>query len=99
MTPSQHTPAPWKLNKKAPLVYAGEGKEVLTLIAATDVPTGMPAHEPSFEERFANARLIAAAPELLAALELVARTVGNPYGKYSDFEDIMFAAINKAKGK
>ena len=43
-------------------------------------------------------RLIAAAPDMLEALELVAKTIANPNGTDSHFEDKLFAAINKAKG-
>jgi len=63
---SKHTPGPWRIGRKVPhLVIAGtEG--CLICDCALDEITPM-------EEFRANAKLIAAAPELLAALEYAVR--------------------------
>ena len=61
---TQHTPGPWKVRKNEPWVIAkayGNMKSVVHLNYSAD---------PSEEQR-ANARLIAAAPDLLEALKLM----------------------------
>ena len=56
---AQHTPGPWHVGMKpGPIVYGPNGEQVASLV----VPM-LPE-----EENRANAHLIAAAPELLAAL-------------------------------
>lgn len=85
MTNTKHTPAPWKVNGTQ--VHADNKHE--SLIA--DV----------FDQNEAckaNARLIAAAPELLEALEIAleASTQGRDD---KSWEDAAIAAIAKAKAK
>ena len=65
-------------------------------IAAT---TGDPDHAPDYYRALANARLIAAAPELLAALEVVREYMDHAADQFSD-EDIfqIRAALAKATG-
>lgn len=66
MTATQHTSGPWKTGKGNPsskLVYTADGKR---LIASCNTPEMM-AHG----DEEANARLLAAAPDLLEALEIV----------------------------
>ena len=64
---TEHTPAPWTAHpinqySKQPIWgIIGEGGRI------TDIPELVPNHSPS--EQAANAKLIAAAPDLLAALE------------------------------
>lgn len=41
--------------------------------------------------------VVAASLEMLAALQLVAKTIADPNGTDSDFEDAVFAAIASAK--
>lgn len=64
MNQSKHTPAPWSTTKIGAQVRDAS-KRIIAFIAHY----GM-----SAEERGANARLIAAAPDLLAACELVVDT-------------------------
>lgn len=66
MTTSQHTPSPWTINGFTRI--EGDNK----LIAQIQLPqnTSFSSKEPSQKEAEANAYLIAAAPELLEALEL-----------------------------
>ena len=73
---AKHTPGPWTISKDgrivAPLIGAKIWEQQQTKHIAT-VPFGADALTPvtAGSERAANARLIAAAPELLAALENV----------------------------
>ncbi len=88
---SKHTPAPWKL-------------EGTTTICNADQTVGI-AHistystEPSEAE--ANARLIAAAPELLEALQKIVAIhmeSHNPMQARGDMHEAARAAIAKAEG-
>ena len=100
---SEHTPGPWRdWNKSCGAVMAPKKKDTWGSRAVALVT-----HWPSEEERAANARLIAAAPDLLDALE---KLVGScpPLGPW-DEEDwgspsndamaVAAAAIAKAKGE
>ena len=59
-----HTPGPWKttLAYDDPAVVDYDGKMIATAVMDVDMPSEL-------DEVVANARLIAAAPELLAVLE------------------------------
>lgn len=100
MTQSKHTPAPW-------IISENNNKEKVVLQELRTTPSGRDVQEKvctienqlDWKERNANAKLIAAAPELLEACELVAKTIANPNGSDSDFEDVLFSAIAKAKGE
>ena len=96
MNESKHTPGPWEIRKSGFIMApdgAGQGDDVYIaeILIGPD--------SPEVDEAKANARLIAAAPELLAALceimddvDLGIQTVGNINGKNAR------AAIAKAKG-
>jgi hypothetical protein len=83
------TPGPWTIDEQLPGRYAIE-PNVAWLGASSS-------HQPG--ENLSNARLIAAAPELLAALEEMARfcQTGDYDGK--DPLDMAFEAITKARGE
>jgi hypothetical protein len=86
---SQHTPGPWtafSTNVDAGDVH-NDGVRVAKCWSSTFAPPP--------QEAIANARLIAAAPELLAALEAVVRVAD----RKTDEFDLAHAAIAKAKGK
>ena len=79
---TQHTPGPWhvytgRLRKQFPTpiieVQDAKGRSIVPWpgFDSCDLPK---------KERFANARLIAAAPVLLAALKLVSRNLFNDLG-------------------
>lgn len=94
---TSHTPGPWyrNINAKYP-VFAGEAPKHVHIAS---ILKGAPE-----SEREANLRLIAAAPELLAALEQLERySAGDDLSPYSP-DDINYArsaaraAITKAKG-
>ena len=71
-TQTKHTPGPWQVNKKVKTsvetVKDGQG---INLIAQTEDPDG----QRSLSEDQANAKLIAAAPELLDASQSVLTTL------------------------
>jgi hypothetical protein len=59
---SNHTPGPWHVGMRpGPIVYGALGEQI----------AGLRGSSLGYEETSANARLIASAPELLAALEIV----------------------------
>lgn len=94
---SKHTPGPWYVMDKGfqrrypvPTVYA-PGDELRYIAFCQDLPSfGEPTNN------LANARLIAAAPELLEALKYA---VDNPEFCSSEFDIVARAAIAKAEGQ
>jgi hypothetical protein len=96
---SKHTPGPWKADDKGKAVF-------IPLRAHHCEQLGIQVGFVSWEddkESLANARLIAAAPELLEALKRIAKIGNQPYG--TDYEEIdeareiARAAIAKAEGE
>ena len=80
-----HTPGPWHLGMRpGPMIYGPLGEQVADLRGLT-----LEKHE-----TIANARLIAAAPDLLLALERLVHPM-------ADDEDLSFArdCIANARGK
>src|SRR5688572_12981630 len=93
-----HTPGPWMVashpvNGRLPIVSQANGRSVGAVSWLGDMPEGFKGHE---DECMANARLIAAAPELLDALIDILVTEpalkGGPY-------DRAMAAVAKAEGR
>ena len=98
MDATKYTPGPWAVNGNTPdQVYTEQG-DTLAIVRGT--------RRISDEERNANARLIAAAPELLEALEKLANMVPEiaralPSGvpmAYAEAFDKARAALTKARG-
>lgn len=92
------TPGPWKVNDdRADELAAGAQPSGWVSIRANKYDTVASAYNRGYETNMANARLIAAAPELLAALE--------PFAKFAcDEPNDCFncrarRAVNKAKGE
>lgn len=96
----KHTPGPWhrniRANGKYPVVFAGRNTHV-ALVQQAKTP----------DETEANIDLVAAAPELLEALERAARTIevlktfcGVPLTvvRAAETEHVIEAAIAKARG-
>ena len=73
MTTTQHTPGPWHIARRSHaekrILVTKDGERVLACCSTGYAGKRGPIPEP---ERLANARLIAAAPELLAALQQAA---------------------------
>lgn len=85
---AQHTPGPWQyhVTVDGDAIVAGGGKVRVAEALVCDV---------GYEDERANARLIAAAPDLLAACEAMIGTAKKAGMNVSAFR----AAIAKAKGE
>ena len=86
-----HSPGPWRFDDKCYAIYRGDDWPCVASFSDADLPTT------------ADARLMAAAPELLEALELMLRAYGCRCGD-SDCDmwqdsEIAREAIRKAKGE
>ena len=92
MSAGTHTPGPWRVGPvDDTIVTDAAGKEV----AAIDGDYNSPDEWPRME---ANARLIAAAPDMLAALRLCAEGAGFQYMTFESRAAVN-AAIAKAEGR
>ena len=91
---SKHTPGPWIWGKDYDGLYgAGPDNDVLTFARYEGMWLAYGSH------READARLIAAAPELLAALIALERTAGIPAMNDDPVRVKARAAIAKATGE
>ena len=96
MSETKHTPGPWCLSDESPMIIEDECK-VIVGSASTYPNSG---YFPGQKEAEANARLIAAAPELLEALEKAlddSACDGDQCG--TEWHELARAAIAKAKGE
>lgn len=95
MTQAKHTPGPWSQTKNTPSLIEAIHHGEMTTIAQALEPEG----SASIPDKWANARLIAAAPELLEALEAALR--GLTHDSHPMAQSIRIknarAAIAKAK--
>lgn len=73
-----HTKGPWRVSREGTLVMGGENEPGERILIARAHYGARP--DPSGEQAEANARLIAAAPELLQALERLTRAVQDVAG-------------------
>lgn len=101
---AKHTPGPWRVSEQSPTIIKQDmrmiGNESGVLIGSASGYTGS-GFFPTDEEAVANARLIAAAPELLEALEEVMSMLGSELVKDTlgyEWHDKARAAIAKATG-
>lgn len=97
-----HTPGPWAIceHDHANVIWADNG--VICDVFHANEDDEMTASVESREESEANARLIAAAPQLLAALQKIAEMDGDGSWNTSEFHalcSIAKAAITKATGR
>jgi hypothetical protein len=97
MTTAQHTPGPWAFDDADPrtrFVIRSAGGTVVAV--ASPLP-----HAPDFPEREANAHILAAAPDLLAALERLDYGIGNGAddNEWNAACEQARAAIAKARGR
>ncbi len=102
---TQHTPGPWQPFTRYVTANGRFLAKAFEANDATEQPGFIAAQEPqqSQTEAAANARLIAAAPELLAALETIGAQCGDfavvePALDYATIGNIARAAIAKATG-
>jgi len=91
MNAANHTPGPWRLSDGSPDVGVVTDEKLIAMVT-NDEDSPM-----DVDEQLANSRLVAAAPDLLAALRrLLARSFdGDDYDATSEAE----AAIAKAEGR
>jgi len=93
---TQHTPGPWMRTHGSGRYYIKTDKQSIATVFSSNGEFGCPTN-PTSEQASANARLIAAAPELLALLiELV--DMEGPQPGTSAWGDKARAAIAKATG-
>ena len=85
MTETEHNKGPWY--QDGPAVYADDEQEIAIMSS-----------NPSLTATWANASLIAAAPEMLAALEATVKRFMDEGYDAVNFEEAI-AAIAKAKGE
>lgn len=103
---SKHTPGPWRIKKQK----NGRDFEVIGADGFFIFETDVAMFDGEMEE--ANARLIAAAPDMLEALEAAARVMSHirdaaiadplkyvPISAYKEGYNKVRAAIRKARGK
>ncbi len=85
---SNYTPGPWKINRSLGFIANDERRTVVCWIPA-------PASSPLVEE---DARLIAAAPELLEACRAALELSEIENSLTSKVENLLRAAVTKAEG-
>lgn len=95
MTQPNHTPGPWRIGDAGTTVFGPKDPEHPAPVTVMTSPPVSP--RVGFDERKANIRLIAAAPEMLEALEELLKAAsphleGGPTKK-------AYWAIKKAKGE
>jgi len=105
---TKHTPGPWTMHPRFDdLTLKNDGAEVRALLAPVAWCSVASTHGASGSQSIdaaearANARLIAAAPDLLEALEKLYRAVSDVTSSVEDLgygEELARAAIAKAKG-
>jgi hypothetical protein len=103
-TEHTHTPGPWVASNGGPYVKAQGtdpngscGDSVVCITSNTFNQVRFAAGVGSLEDK-ANALLIAAAPELLAALEYIVGWEAGPNWDANDARNMALAAIAKATG-
>jgi hypothetical protein len=103
MTQAQHTPGPWATNGPALIVTNDAWHHEIAIVKNQN--NNHSGSNVSPEESEANACLIAAAPELLEALELLMNSrwlsIDHDYNRTRaacDLREVAIAAINKARG-
>lgn len=89
MSEEKHTPGPWRVGKGGPNMCPTVGTEKGLMVAMVAYGDSHPTQ--------ANARLIAAAPDLLEALENLTIAIGMGWDLDGVLE-VSRAAIAKAKG-
>lgn len=94
----KHTPGPWQLDSVVTTIKAGDRIVANTEPLQAVFGTGL--RECTEEEKVANARLIAAAPEMLETLKQVAKLVSYFPSTDQGIEAIgsLHTAITKATG-
>lgn len=100
MSNEKHTPGPWKISEFIEPGYGHERHFFRAVVAdGTKICETHPAYDPEYEGRdIANARLIAAAPELLSELEKAHRIISNALQVMSFGQKHEWAKLNAQDG-
>lgn len=97
---AKHTPGPWCLSKESMTIITQDmsciGSEGVLIGSASGHPNS--GFFPTDEEAVANARLIAAAPDLLAALQEIAEGTYDKWTNGYHAQQVAITAIAKATG-
>ena len=106
MSVGKHTPGPWNLGSESGPHCVWSSDPSAPVAWATTYPDGGPLPHGEYGDfQLANARLIAAAPELLEALRTLgdfcdeATRRGPSRNECEEMRDVARAAIAKAKGE
>ncbi len=92
---TKHTPGPWRVGDAGHTVFGPPTAAISPRTVARIPKLALPCAVAAIDENIANVHLIAAAPELLSALELILES--NP--ELAEVADSARAAIAKAKGE
>ena len=96
MTESKFTPGPWFIDRRSETHV--KGQEDRSVCSTGGYASNMPHDRDTYvEENIANARLIAAAPDLLAALQRITEDPNSSL-LWSETYNAITAAIKKAVG-
>ena len=95
---SKHTPGPWEVDESNPNLVARLVDGVYEYVCEV-APSSFSTRECSDEQEEADARLIAAAPELLAALRVARADIRRCFGDTVESLRLIEAAIAKATGE
>ena len=104
---AEHTPGPWTIGEDADINIMGEVVSISILDSNGDSVGEADARDLGRSEAVANARLIAAAPDLLAALKDIAGERFTPQAGYNAYnldgmlteaQELARAAIAKTEG-
>jgi vacuolar-type H+-ATPase subunit C/Vma6 len=102
MKNSKHTPGPWKVEtgSRNLRIKASVGRQIASIVRHPGDNPEIPMREfiASDIDR-ANAHLIAAAPEMLEALESIEKELRDYGYKYTSGIDLVLKAIRKARGE
>lgn len=105
MSEAKHTPGPWTLASTFPDIdgYKVKGGSLaFSNVQRVIAVVKNQGSRPVVEDSLSDARLIAAAPDLLAAakkaLDEMCRTIA-PRNSFTDAVDLLDAAITKAEGR
>jgi hypothetical protein len=105
MNEHKHTPGPWTVGvagrygtANANIIFSNGGEGSVATVYGLPMHTKLEEVDPKYAEGMANARLIAAAPEMLEALQVAAVALRS--ARYSEMPayEIALAVIAKATG-
>lgn len=94
---SKHTQGLWKVDGITELCIYDVDSRFIGLASITSIKGSNDTYNEAYEEAKANARLMAAAPELLEALEAIQKHWNNEDNAYYGMDDELFPIMETAK--